>query len=59
MEYSYEPFDPSEEEGDDDNYKNLKEICDMMMEEWADWEPLLACNIDPEMWENGRRKTEN
>ena len=51
MGYDYENFDLSEEESDDEAHKKLKEICDMMVEEWAAWESLLACDIDPERWE--------
>lgn len=31
--YRYEPFDPSEEEGEDEAHKKLKELCLMMVAE--------------------------
>lgn len=50
MAYSYEPFEPSEEEGDDEDYKKLKELCLEMVQEAAKRELLLACDLDEERW---------
>jgi len=51
MAYRHETFEPSEEEGDDEDYKKLKELCLEMVQEAASRELLLACNLDPERWE--------
>jgi hypothetical protein len=51
MAYNYETFDPSEENSDDEDHKKLKELCLEMVQEAANRELLLACDLEPERWE--------
>jgi hypothetical protein len=51
MAYSYESFESSEEEDEDEGYKKLKELCLEMVQEAANRELLLACDLEPERWE--------
>ena len=51
MEYKFKLFEPPEEGDDEDAYSKLKELCDLMVEEAANREPLLACDLEEERWE--------
>ena len=56
MEYKFKLFEPPEEGDDEKAYRKLKELCDMMVEEAVNREPLLACDLDEERW-LGRNET--
>ncbi len=51
MEYKFKLFEPPEEGDDEEARKKLKELCEMMVEEAASRELLLACDLEEERWE--------
>lgn len=50
MDSNFKLFEPPEEGDDEEARKKLKELCDMMVDEAASREPLLACDLDEERW---------
>ncbi len=50
MENKFKLFEPPEAGDDEEARKKLKELCDMMVNEAARRESLLACDLEEERW---------